>query len=125
MPKLTRKLLGLPGKLLASRWRGTRRAWSAAWREPVRGLRFIYLALGLALAYLLVPFVFDRLGTIGAVSYLVCVLFAMLNATFFRVARLRRRVYIPLGLVAPIAIIMGVFGSAAIRPTNSSSISAA
>ena len=116
MPKLTRKLLRLPGKLLASRWRSTRRAWAAAWREPVRGLRFIYLALGLAIAYLLVPFVLDRLGPIGAVSYLVCVLFAMLNATFFRVATLRRRVYIPLGLVAPIAIIMGVFGSAAIRP---------
>jgi len=116
MPKLLRKTLRLPGKLLASRWRSTRKAWSAAWREPARGLRFIYLALGLAIAYLLVPFVLDRLGVIGAVSYLVCVLFAMLNATFFRVVKLRRRIYIPLGLVAPIAIIMGVFGSSAIRP---------
>ncbi len=116
MPKLTRKLLRLPCKLLASRWRSTRKAWSAAWREPVRGLRFIYLALGLAIAYLLVPFVLDRLGAIGVVSYLVCVIFAMLNATFFRVVRLRRKVYVPLGLVAPIAILMGVSGAAAIRP---------
>ena len=56
------------------------------------------------------------MGTIGTVSYLVCVLFAMLNATFFRVVKLRRKIYIPLGLVAPIAILMGVFGAAAIRP---------
>ena len=116
MPKLTRKLLRLPGKLLASRWRSTKRSWASAWREPVRGLRFIYLALGLSIAYLLVPFVFDRLGAVGAVSYLVCVLFAMVNATFFRVVRLRRRIYIPLGLIAPVAILLGVFGSSAIRP---------
>ena len=116
MRKLLRKTLSLPGRLLASRWRSTKKAWAAAWREPVRGLRFIYLALGLAIAYLLVPVVFDRLGTIGAVSYIVCVLFAMLNATFFRVVRLRRKVYVPLGLVAPIAILMGVYGAAAIRP---------
>ena len=116
MRKLTRKLLRLPGKLLASRWRSTKRSWASAWREPVRGLRFIYLALGLSIAYLLVPFVFDRLGAIGAVSYLVCVIFAMLNATFFRVVRLRRKVYAPLGLVAPVAILLGVYGAAAIRP---------
>ena len=116
MRKFTRKLLRLPGRLLVSRWRSTKRAWSSAWRQPVRGLRFIYLALGLAIAYLLIPFVFDRLGTIGMLSYLLCVIFAMLNATFFRVARLRRKVYVPLGLVAPIAILMGVYGAAAIRP---------
>ena len=108
--------MSLPGKLAASRWRSTKRAWAAAWREPVRGLRFIYLAAGLAIAYTLVPFVLDRLGAIGAVSYLVCVVFAMLNATFFRVVRVRRKLYVPLGLIAPIAILMGVFGSAAIRP---------
>lgn len=76
----------------------------------------MYLILGLAIAYLLVPFVLDRLGAIGAVSYLVCVVFAMLNATFFRVVRVRRKLYVPLGLVAPIAILMGVSGGAAIRP---------
>ena len=116
MRKLLRKTLRLPGRLIASRWRSTKRAWASAWREPARGLRFIYLAIGLAIAYLLVPFVLDRLGAIGTVSYLVCVFFAMLNATFFRVAKLRRRIYIPLGLVAPIAILMGVSGAAAIRP---------
>ena len=116
MRKLLRRLLRLPGTLLTSRWRSTKKAWAAAWREPVRGLRFIYLALGLAAAYLLVPVVFARLGAIGGVSYLVCVFFAMLNATFFRVVRVRRKIYVPLGLVAPIAILMGVFGAAAIRP---------
>lgn len=116
MRKLLRKLLRLPGKILASRWRNTKRAWAAAWREPVRGLRFMYLILGLAIAYLLVPFVLDRLGAIGSVSYLFCVVLAMLNATFFRVARVRRKLYVPLGLVAPIAILMGVYGAAAIRP---------
>ncbi len=116
MRKLLRKLLRLPGKILASRWRSTKRAWASAWREPVRGLRFIYLILGLAIAYLLVPFVLGRLGAIGAVSYLFCVVLAMLNATFFRVVRVRRKIYVPLGLVAPIAILMGVSGAAAIRP---------
>ena len=116
MRKLLRKLLRLPGSLLVSRWRSTKKAWASAWREPVRGLRFIYLTLGLAIAYVLVPFVFDRLGTIGMLSYLLCVLFAMLNATFFRVVKVRRKLYLPLGLVAPIAILMGVSGAAAIRP---------
>ena len=116
MRKLLRKVLRLPCRLVAARWRGTKRAWASAWREPVRGLRFIYLAAGLAIAYLLVPVVFDRLGMIGTVSYLVCVFFATLNATFFRVVRVRRKFYVPLGLVAPIAILMGVFGSAVIRP---------
>ncbi len=40
----------------------------------------------------------------------------MLDATFFRVAKVRWKVLIPLGLVAPIAILMGVFGASAIRP---------
>ncbi len=30
--------------------------------------------------------------------------------------KLRRKIYVPLGMVAPIAILMGVFGSSAIRP---------
>ena len=116
MRKLTRKTLRLPGRLAASRWRNTRKAWASAWREPVRGLRFVYLALGIVIAYVLVPLVFETLGAIGGVSYLFCVFLALLNATFFRVVKVRRKVYIPLGLVAPIAILMGVFGSSAIRP---------
>ena len=116
MGKLVRKAMRLPGRLAASRWRSTRKAWAAAWREPVRGLRVVYLVLGLALAYVLAPFVFGRLGAIGGAAYLLGVLAAMLDATFFRVARVRRRVYVPLGLVAPVAILMGVFGSSAIRP---------
>ncbi|MBM3941097.1 MAG: hypothetical protein FJ318_09540 [SAR202 cluster bacterium] len=41
---------------------------------------------------------------------------AMSNAMFFRVARVQRVSYIPLGLVAPIAIYLGVLGSRAARP---------
>ncbi len=57
-----------------------------------------------------------RLGPIGGPSYLFCVFLALLNATFFRVAKVRWKVYLPLGLVAPIATLMGVFGASAIRP---------
>ena len=116
MRKLIRKALRLPGRLAASRWRNTRKAWASAWRKPVRGLRFVYLAVGLTLAYLLAPVVFTRLGPIGGVSYLFAVFLVMLDATFFRVAKVRWKVLIPLGLVAPIAILMGEFGASAIRP---------
>ena len=71
---------------------------------------------GLTLAYLLAPVVFTRLGAIGGAAYLFAVVLAMLDATFFRVVKVRRKVYVPLGLVAPIAILMGVFGASAIRP---------
>ena len=41
---------------------------------------------------------------------------ALSNATFFRVVRVGRADYIPLGVVAPFAILVGVVGSKAIQP---------
>ena len=91
-------------------------AWMSARDEPARGLRVIYLLLGLGFAYLLVPYAFRELGVTGGVSYLFAVFSAVSNATFFRMVRVNRAEYIPLALVAPIAIIVGIVGSAAIRP---------
>ena len=61
----------------------------------------------------------------GGISYVVALFGAVSNATFFRIARIGRADYIPLGLVAPIAIFVGVAGSAAIRPLLSDAKNAA
>lgn len=84
--------------------------------EPAPGLRFLYLVAGLVIAFCLVPHAFGELGVTGGISYLVALFGAVSNATFLRVARIGRADYIPLGLVAPIAIFVGVAGSAAARP---------
>ena len=52
----------------------------------------------------------------GGISYLIAVFGAMSNAMFFRIVRVGRADYIPLELVAPIAIFVGLAGSKAIRP---------
>ena len=52
----------------------------------------------------------------GGVSYLLAVFGAIANATFFRIVRVGRADYIPLGLVAPIAIVVGLIGSGVVRP---------
>ena len=106
----------LLGKLLAWRWKETRRSWRGAWREPARPLRFLYLILGLLIANALVPVAFGQLGTIGGVTYLFAVLMALLDATFFRAVRVGRFKYVPLGLTAPFLILVGVAASLAIRP---------
>ena len=62
----------------------------------------------LLVVYILVPFAFSELGVIGGASYQ----FAM----FFRMVRIGRADYIPLPLVALIAIMVGLIGSSAIRP---------
>lgn len=108
--------LRLLGKLLAWRWKKTRSAWRSAWREPARPLRFLYLIIGLFIANALVPVAFDQLGVVGGVSYLVALLLAVLDATFFRAARVWRVKYVPLGLAAPFLILVGVTASLAIRP---------
>ena len=43
----------------------------------------------------------------GGMSYLLAVFGALSNAMFFRIVRVSRAKYIPLGLVAPIAIFVG------------------
>ena len=106
----------LLGKLLAWRWKETRRSWRGAWREPARPLRFLYLILGLLIANALVPVAFGQLGTMGGVTYLFAVLMALLDATFFRAVRVGRIKYVPLGLTAPFLILVGVAASLAIRP---------
>lgn len=103
-------------RLAASRWRKSQEAWVAAWHEPALGLRLIYLVIGLFVAYLLVPYSFRELGVMGGISYLIAVFGAVSNAMFFRIVRVGRADYIPLGLVAPFAIFVGVAGSKAIRP---------
>ena len=108
--------LKLLGKLLAWRWRETRKAWRGAWREPARPLRFLYLILGLFIANALVPVAFGQLGTMGGISYLFASLIALLDATFFRAVRVGRFKYVPLGLTAPFLILVGVTASLAIRP---------
>ena len=67
------------------------------------------------IAVVLVPHAFRELGVMGGFSYLTALFSAVSNATFFRVARVGRAYY-PLGLVAPIAIFVGLAGSAAVRP---------
>ena len=103
-------------KLASSRWRKSRAAWVAAWHEPALGLRVVYLVIGLIVAYLLVPYSFRELGVMGEISYLIAVFGAVSNAMFFRIVRVGRADYIPLGLVAPISIFVGLAGSKAIRP---------
>ncbi len=120
MPSFLAKLVLFPlkllGKLLAWRWKKTRSAWRSAWRESARPLRFLYLILGLFIANALVPVAFGQLGAMGGVSYLFALLLAILDATFFRTARVGRIKYVPLGLMAPFLILVGVTASLAIRP---------
>ena len=108
--------LKLLGKLLAWRWKETRKAWRGAWREPARPLRFLYLVVGLLIANAIAPVAFSQLGTIGGISYLFAVLMAFLDATFFRAVRVGRFKHVPLGLTAPFLILIGVAASVAIRP---------
>lgn len=91
-------------------------AWESASSEPALGLRLIYLIAGLMMAFYLVPHAFRELGVTGGFFYVGTLFSAISNATFFRVTRVGRAGYIPLGLVAPIAILVGVAGSVAVRP---------
>lgn len=76
----------------------------------------MYLACGLFIAWVLVPTAFREVGLLGGLSYVVAILGAISNATFFRVVKIGRGEYIPLGLVAPTAILIGVIGAKAISP---------
>ena len=109
------KGLELLSKLVGRHWSKSLAAWESALNEPAPGLRFLYLVFGLVIAVVLVPHAFRELGVMGGISYLAALFGAVSNATFFRVARVGRAYY-PLGLVAPIAIFVGLAGSAAVRP---------
>ena len=114
------KSLDLLSKLMSWRWSKTKEAWISAWHENdnvnVRCLKFAYLALGVFVAYVLVPLAFNELGFMGGISYLVALFGTILNATVFRIVRVTRATYLPLGAIAPIAALIGVFGSQVIRP---------
>ena len=110
------KILDILSKLMSWRWGKAKEAWLSAWDEPMLGLRFTYLALGAFVAYVLIPFAFDELGFLGGISYLVALFGAISNATVFRIVRVGRTDYLPMGVVTPIAALLGVFGSKVIRP---------
>ena len=109
------KGLALLSRLVTRHWRKSRAAWESALNEPAPGRRLLYLVCGLLIAFCLIPSAFHELGVMGGFSYLTALFGAVSNATFFRVARVGRAYY-PLGLVAPIAIFVGLAGSAAVRP---------
>lgn len=96
-------------------WSKTYTYWQNEWNAPSRGLRLIYLFFGLIIALVLIPEAFKSMGIIGGISYLITLFVALSNATFFRMVKINRTNYIPLGLVAPIVIFVGVAGSGAIK----------
>ena len=102
-------------RLVAWWWQRTYAAWRRAWGEPARGLRFLYLGVGLLISWALIPAAFTELGLMGAMSYIFALFLALSNATFFRAVKVARG-YVPLGAVAPVAILVGVTGSRAMRP---------
>ena len=115
LERLGSLVLELLRGLLAWHLRGWQEAWSSAWREPDREFRLLCLVIGMVIACILIPANFRDLGLMGGASYVVAVYLAMSNATFFRITRVGRR-YVPLGIVAPLFIQVGVIGSSAIRP---------
>ena len=112
-------------KVVAWHWRRSWAAWESAMNEPALSLRVLYLVVGIVIAFHLVPHAFGELGVTGGISYAAALFVAVSNATFFRVARIGRADFVPLGLVAPIAIFVGVAGSAAARPLLGDAKSAA
>jgi hypothetical protein len=114
--RLSYALNQLSRRLASWWWDGTSTAWKRAWGEPARELRIIYLLFGLVLSAFLVPSAFNDIGFAGGLSYLFALSVALSNATLFRIVRVGRADYIPLGLVAPFAILIGIIGSGAIRP---------
>ena len=106
----------LLGRLLAWHLRNWHKAWSSAWHGPYRELRLLGLGLGLFATWILTPAALDDLGLMRGASYFFALYLALSNATFIKIARVGRYHYLPLGLVAPVFILIGVIGSNAIRP---------
>lgn len=123
--KVGAAVLRLLRKQMASHWRKSKAAWVSEWHAPARSLRLMYLGMGLVIAYVLVPAAYGELGFLGAGSYILAMLSAISNATVFRIVKIGRTDYIPLGLMAPIAILIGIVGSNAIKPLLSDAKEAA
>ena len=113
---LASKGFELLAKLVGWHWSKSRAAWESAWYEPALGLRLFYLVCVLGISVVLVPHAFRELGVMGGISYFVSLFGAISNATFFRIERFGRVDNVPLGFVAPIAILLGLAGSLSIRP---------
>ena len=65
------KGLELLSRIVARHWSKSRAAWVSAFNEPAPGLRLLYLAFGLLIAFYLIPPAFRELGVMGGISYLV------------------------------------------------------
>ncbi len=116
LKRISNVLGGIAMWLVTWWWESTSNAWVRAWKEPARGLRLVYLGTGVLLSWYLIPVAFKDMGFTGGVSYLFALFMATSNATVFRVVKIGRAEYIPLGALAPIAIFVGAVGSGAIRP---------
>ena len=103
-------------RLLAWHFGNWQKAWSSAWHGPYWDLRLLGLGLGLFITWILIPATLDDLELMRGASYLFALYMALSNATFIKIAKVGRDCYLPLGLVAPVFILLGVIGSNAIRP---------
>ena len=102
-------------QFLVWEWSHTVAAWRSAWGEPARIIRMVYLAVGVLFSCHLIPDAFQQFGRIGGGSYLLAPYRALSSATLFKAVRVPHG-WIPLGLVAPIFIFLGVAGSDHIKP---------
>ena len=116
LERLSLAIFRLLGRLLARHLRSWQAAWSSAWHGPRLEIRLLGLSTGIVITWVLVPVAFNDLGLVRGASYFIAVYLAMSNATFFKIAKVGRDRYIPLGVVAPVFILGGVIGSSAVRP---------
>ncbi len=115
LSEIRSRAVRLLGALLVRHLRGWQEAWSIALQGPYLWLGVIGLTMGVLITGILVPAAFD-IGIMTGISYLMALYFAFSNAIFVRVVRIDHGRIIPVGVVAPIFILVGVIGSGAIRP---------
>lgn len=102
--------------LVAWHLRSWQETWDSAWYGTHRELRLLGLGVGLFIACILVPPILHDIGLVRGISYFIAVYLAISNGTFLKIVRVRRNERFPLGIVAPVFILIGVIGSSAIRP---------
>ena len=102
--------------LLTGHLQNWKTAWISAFSEPHLEPRVSGLIVGILTTWVLIPAAFNDLGLMSGLSYSFALYLAFANATLFRIARVGRDVYVPLGFVAPVFILVGVTGSSAMRP---------
>ena len=114
--KLGAKSLELLHRQAASQWRKSQVAWRSEWHAPARSLRLLYLGVGVLIAWRLVPVAFQEVGVLGGISYIGTLFSGFANATFFRSVKIGPGEYVPLGAVGPIAMLIGLVGTNAVKP---------